>query len=59
MSKRRNLNRRAKKRLNNAAEKLVQNLTPEQQDELVKVLAKAVIADAQTRDTVSGQTAGK
>lgn len=59
MSKRRNLARRAKKRLHNAAEALVKNLTPEQQDELVKMLAKAVIADAQATNTVSSETTGK
>ena len=58
MSKRKNLERRRKARMAKHAHNIVTNLTPEQQDKLAELLAKAV-TDAPPSDPNGGQTAGK
>jgi Spy/CpxP family protein refolding chaperone len=59
MSKRREQERRAKKRMQTAAEGIVKKLTPEQQDRLVELLAKAVTSDVADTDTLRTETTGK
>jgi truncated hemoglobin YjbI len=58
MSKRRELERRAKKRLLTQAHLLVGKLTEEQQDRLAEILAKAV-TNAETDDSLRTETAGQ
>lgn len=58
MSKRREQARRAKKRLQTAAEGIVKKLTPEQQDRLVELLAKAV-TDVPIDDSLRPETSRK
>jgi Spy/CpxP family protein refolding chaperone len=52
MSKRKNLKKRSNAKLKKAARELVQKLTPEQQDKLAELLAKAVTDNVADHDTL-------
>jgi Spy/CpxP family protein refolding chaperone len=52
MSRRKNLQKRAKARLQKAALNVVTKLTPEQQDKLAQLLAKAVATDATNNNSL-------
>lgn len=58
MSKRKNLERRRKTKLAKHAHNIVNNLTPEQQDRLAELLAKAV-TDATPNNPATSETTGK
>lgn len=59
MSRRRNLEKRSKTRLQTAARDIVSKLTPEQQDKLAELLAKAVVENATNNDPLRGKTTGQ
>jgi Spy/CpxP family protein refolding chaperone len=52
MSKRKNLEKRAKAKMARAANEIVKKLTPEQQDKLAEILAKAVAENVANNDTL-------
>lgn len=59
MSKRTNLAKRSKRKLNKAALDIVKNLTLEQQQKLAELLDKAVFTDVADNNPLRGETTGQ
>jgi Spy/CpxP family protein refolding chaperone len=59
MSKRKNLAKRSKRKLQQAALNLVRKLTPEQKEQLAEILAKKVTTDVADNDSLRGETTGQ